>query len=132
MPPLKLSEIWGKAIEVYAPAVRTSTPTPAAIDLKPYKGIVAILLHCGAGTGNADNTLASKVQDCDTTGGTYADTGITGTTVDATAGGKIQIILVDTRKVREFIKLVLTLAGTTPSFASEAALIAIEEYPAAP
>lgn len=127
---LSNSQLWPKAVEVLAPAARTATATSAAIDLAAYKGGVALTLHSAAGTGTAP-TMDGKVQDCATSGGTYADVaGATFTQVTDAAGGSIQRLIVDTRKVKEFIKVVLTIAGTTPSFTCAVSLAAIEEYPA--
>jgi hypothetical protein len=98
-------------------AVRTSTLTGTAFSLKDYVGQVVIVLHSALGTGNADNTLAGKIQSSATSGGSYADvTGATFTTVTNAAGGSYQAISVDTRACSAYLKFIGTLAGTTPSF----------------
>lgn len=136
--------LWRKVIEVMAPATKTTTFTSAAIDMQNYKGLVAVILHSANGTGNADNTATPKFTDCDTSGGTYADlgTGIQPTWVKAsdlatafpavlgsgTNPGPL-IAILDTRKCREFLKFVLTLGGTSPSFIASCSLVYLEEYP---
>jgi hypothetical protein len=98
-------------------AVRTTTFTGTAFNLKDYIGNVVIVLHCALGTGNADNTLNAKIQHATTSGGSYSDvSGATFAQVTNAAGGSYQTISIDTRAAHGWIKFIATLAGTTPSF----------------
>lgn len=107
-----------ETVELLAVDTATSTTTTATgVDISDYVGPVMFTLHCEEGTGNADNTLNGKIQDCATVGGTYADvTGATFTEVDDTAGGALESITVDANAMDGFVKFVGTIAGTTPSF----------------
>lgn len=90
-------------------AANTAAATSAAIDLQGYDGVVQFIQQTGAVTG----TLDGKIQDCDTSGGTYADLpgtpnpGLIGAQV--TAANKIQTVSLDTRSVRRFVKYVGTV-----------------------
>lgn len=134
--------LWRKIKEVMAPATKTSTFTSAAIDMANYKGIVAFVVHLANGTGNADNTATPSLQDCATSGGSYAALATQpawvkgsdlATAFPAILGSGANpgpiVCFLDTRKCREFVELVLTLAGTNPSFVGSAAAYYLEEYP---
>ena len=93
-----------------------TTTTSSAFDAKDYEGIVAITLGSAAGTGTSP-TLDVKLQHCDTSGGSYADvSGAVFTQVDDTAGGSGQRILVNVSDLERYLKVVATIAGTTPKF----------------
>lgn len=104
-------------VQLETAAVRTALLTGTAFDLRPYEGNVVIALHSALGTGNADNTLAVKIQASATSGGTFADVpGATFAAVTNAVGGSYQTISIDTRACGAWIKVIGTLAGTTPSF----------------
>ena len=85
-------------------AANTAAASSAAIDMLGYEGVVEFIVQTGAITG----TLDLKLQDCDTSGGTYAD--VSGATAaQVTAANKLSSIKVDVRNVRRFIKLVGTV-----------------------
>ena len=50
----------------------TATQTSGALDLLTYDGDVVLILDCSA-SGGSSPTLDIKVQDCATSGGSYAD-----------------------------------------------------------
>lgn len=85
-------------------AAATANATSAAIDLTNYEGVLMMACHSGAITG----TLDWKIQDCDTSGGTFADvSGLTAAQV--TTANQLRQILFDRTRVRRFIKLVGTI-----------------------
>lgn len=97
----------------------TSTQTSAALDTTGFKEAL-ITLSVGAVSGTSP-TLDVKVQSSATSGGTYAD--ITGAVFgQKTSGGSITAPNVFVSRLqldgqRPFLKVVATIAGTTPSFA---------------
>ena len=109
---------------VALPAARTTTFTSAAIDLSVYDGELAMILNSAAGTGTTP-TLDGKIQHCDTSGGTYADSGITLTQV-TDAAASLQTKLFQKSAVKQYIKFVGTIAGTTPSFNFAATLVGLK------
>jgi hypothetical protein len=85
-------------------AANTAAATSGAIDLTGYEGVVAIVINTGAITG----TMDPKLQDCDTSGGTYAD--IAGkTAAQVSTANQTRVITVDVREARRFLKFVGTV-----------------------
>lgn len=106
-----------KAVLTIRPVTATATATGAAVDTLGYNS-AAITLEVGAVSGTTP-TLDVKVQECDTSGGTYTD--ITGAAfTQVTASNNSQILRVDGLGVgsrKRYIRALGTIAGTTPSFA---------------
>lgn len=85
-------------------AANTAAATATGIDLQGYEGVVQAVINTGAITG----TMAPKLQDCDTTGGTYADiAGATAATVST--ANQTRVIPVDVRSIRRFLGFVGTV-----------------------
>jgi len=104
-------------IELAANAVRTSTPTLTAVDVRKYDGKGQIIFTSSAATAGVTPTLNVKIQDATTSGGSYADvTGAVFTEVTG-AADTTQMIPFDFSACRGFIKVIATIAGTeTPTF----------------
>lgn len=95
------------------PQTATSTVTGQAVDLVDTDGPCFAAIQVGTVSGTSP-TLDVKVQESDTSGGTYAD--IAGATfTQVTASNKSQVI--NFKRSKRFCKLIGTIAGTTPSFA---------------
>lgn len=62
------------AVQAVAPAVLSATDTSAAIDLLGF-GSAAVVVNTGAIVSAGDFT--AKIQECDTSGGTYTDVAAT-------------------------------------------------------
>ena len=104
-------------------AVTANGASSTYVDLQGFQGKVKIALAIGAITGTTP-TLDTKVQDCDTSGGTYADLATPvafGQKTNQT--GTVDAIVVDTRLCRRFLKLYNTVGGTTPNFTISAVVI---------
>ena len=109
-----------------ATAAVTSTATSAAIDLKEYDGDVSLILTSAAGTGSSP-TLDVKVQDSDSSSGTYADlTGAVFTQV--TDAVSMQVITFVKDEAKRYIKIVQTVGGSTPSFTFSINAVALKKY----
>ena len=94
--------------EVIPCAVRANDVTSSAIDIRDYVGRVALTL-VSAAASTAD-TLDAKVQDCATSGGSYADiSGATWTQVTA-AADLTETIYIDADAQDRFIKVVCNLS----------------------
>ena len=102
-------------VQLLVPATRTSSANGTGVDMKDYVGRIEVTLDVGAVSGTTP-TLDVKVQECDTSGGTYTD--IAGATLtQVTTANAIHSIQVDIDAAKQFIRAVATLAGTSPSFA---------------
>lgn len=109
-----------------ASASVTATATSSAIDLKEFDGDVLLVLNCAAGTGSSP-TLDIKVQDSDTSGGSYGDlSGATFTQVTTSASA--QTLEVNKDECKRFIKIVQTVGGSSPVFVYGISLVAAKKY----
>lgn len=106
-------------------ATRTTDANVTGVDCGEYDGPVAVVLNCSAGT--SDMTCDVKLQSSDTLGGTYADiTGAAFTQVTTTAASeKIVVNLAETKK---FVRAVIDVGGTNPSFIVGVQLIGEPKY----
>jgi hypothetical protein len=98
---------------------RTTVSASSAIDLKGYEGIGELELIAELASAGTNPTLAVKVQECDTSGGTYADVdpALAFATVTGAANGGVQALKMNFSALKRFIKVVPTLGGTsTPTF----------------
>ena len=103
----------GTGAQSIVPQVATSTVTGAAVDLLETDGPCFAFLALGTVSGTAP-TLALKMTEAATSGGTYAD--ITGATLATQVASSKFLVLTFKRSMR-FVKAVATFGGTTPSFA---------------
>jgi len=108
---MKIIDVHG---ELLASSLTAGTYTVSengtGIDLQGYQGVLKIVLDSGAGVG----TLDVKIQDS-TDNLTFAD--VSGKVfTQVTDIASIQSLAIDTRAVRRYIRAVLTIAGTSPTF----------------
>lgn len=100
---------------VVAPSKRiTATDTSAAVDLSKFTGEVLFTLNTSAMEG-ASQTADFKLTHCDTSGGTYTDSGITFDQVTTAGGASFQSKLRNVDGLKQFVKVVATLGGSTPA-----------------
>jgi hypothetical protein len=101
-----------------AAARRTSTLTGTAIDVLDYEGVALVVLNASVGTGTTP-TLDAKLQHSDTTtSGDFVDVTAGSftqvTDVAGTAG--VQVKKVNVSDLKRYLRVIGTIAGTTPSF----------------
>jgi hypothetical protein len=95
---------------------RTSTLTGTAIDVVAYEGVAAIILNSGAASAGTTPTLDVKLQECDTSGGTYTDvSGATFTQV-TDAAAVCEVIFVNVSDLQRYLKVIGTIAGAGATF----------------
>jgi hypothetical protein len=92
----------------------TATDTSAAIDLSKYTGEVLFTLNSSAPEGAAQ-TSDVKLTHCDTSGGTYTDSGIAFDQVTTAGGASFQSKLRNVDGLKQFVKVVNTLGGASPA-----------------
>lgn len=111
------------------PAARTTTLTGTGLDSIDYEGMGLAVLHAAKGTGNADNTLICKLQDS-ADNSSFADvSGAVWATVLGTGGtDALEAIPVDLKVTRRYLRVIGTIAGTTPSFVFGVSLLAMKKY----
>lgn len=91
----------------------TATDTSTAVDLSNFTGMAKVTLNSSA-TEGATMTSDVKLVHCDTIGGTYTDTGIAFTQV-TNAAASFQILMRNIDGLKQFVKVVNTLGGTSPA-----------------
>lgn len=104
----------------------TTSQTGSAVDTQGYESVTVVAQV--AAIGGTSPTYAFKVQDCDTSGGTYADVDATcymagGAPAAVTANGILTFGMKDVggviatvpNQLRRFLKAVCTVGGTTPT-----------------
>jgi len=110
-----------------AAARRTSTLTGTGIDVLAYEGVALVVLNASAGTGTTP-TLDVKLQHSDDNS-TYADvTGGAFTQVTDVAGSAgVQVKKINVSDLKRYVRVIGTIAGTTPSFDFGVELIGIKK-----
>jgi uncharacterized membrane protein len=114
-----------KSVLVLPSKALSATTTSAAVDTLGYNTakLVINVGVCDFTTG--DETQVLTLTECDTVGGTYVDTGLVlPTVVGVTNNNSVLVQAVEglgTNRKR-FLKLVATLAGTSPSFQASATM----------
>lgn len=108
-----------------APAAVTTTANQTGVDISTYVGEVAVILTSAAGTGTTP-TLDVKLQESDAVGGTYTD--ISGAAfTQVTTAASVQKINVQVDGLKQFVRVVDTVSGTTPSFTRGVALVGLKQ-----
>ena len=110
--------------ELLPPAAQNATLNGAGVDVHLFMA-AAIELHVGAVTGTTP-TLNVKVQDS-ADNATFADLATPLAFAQIIAAQTPTILQLDTRNVRQYVRLVATIGGTTPVFPCSAFLIAQKE-----
>lgn len=115
-----------RATVLKSSAIAVTTNGPA-VDLRPYRGNVALIFNIAAATAGTDPTMDVKIQESDTSGGTYTD--VAGQTLtQVTDEDSLQALSLDPDTVKPFIRAVFTIGGTSsPSFPCSAVLVAIPQ-----
>lgn len=105
-----------------APAARTSTTNGTGLDISTYEGLALVQLANGTTSGTSP-TLDVKIQDS-ADNSTFADvSGYSFSQVTAALTDP-STLKIDLRNVRQYIRAVATIGGTTPSFACAVTLVA--------
>ena len=106
--------------------VVTTTGLGSAVDLEDYEGEMAVVLDAEA--GGASITYAVKLQESDTSGGTYTD--VTGGAFTITEGNTalVEKISVNTNDMKRFVKLSITVTGGTGAGAVSVVALASKKY----
>lgn len=112
-----MSLIQANVVEVLPNAVRTSTATGSAIDVRAYEGKGQVIFTSSAATAGTTPTLNAKLTECATSGGSYTDVSGGAFAEVTDAADSTQMIPIDFDACKGYIKGVGTIAGTdTPTF----------------
>jgi hypothetical protein len=141
MPLLGTALLWAIVTELLKPASRTSTgaATSALVDMRGFKGPVAVVLHSAKAAAGTTPTLTPKLVHSDASNGTPADledlvwVDSDGAEVaeitDAADPGPL-VCIFDPRETDGFVGFVGTIAGTnTPTFVCGVSYAAVPAGP---
>ena len=90
----------------------TADANGAGADLQGYQGVLKVILSSGDGGGTGP-TLDAKIQDS-ADNSTFTD--VSGKVFTQVTSASIQSLAIDTRAVKRYIRAVLTITGTSPTF----------------
>lgn len=108
------------------PTARTADFAGTAFDTVDYEGDILVEQEVNAVSGTTPS-LTGKVQESDTSGGTYTD--VAGSAFTAvTAANNRQAKVLRVGEVKRFIKHAGTITGTTPSFTVGACFLGRKKY----
>jgi len=100
-----------------------------AVDLLELSGEIAVILDA-ASSGDAAKTLACKLTECDTSGGSYTDVSGGGFTTVADEAS-VQKISLNKDALKRYVKLNLNVTtGDTISVLTSAKIVGFNKYPA--
>jgi len=113
------------SLAIAVPVSSSSTRTGSGVDLQGYEGQIHFTLQCGAVSGTTP-TLDGKLQDsadnssfADVTGATFAQ---------CTTSNDKRDLTLDVRNLRRYVKVVLTIAGSSPVFLNAVSAVALPKY----
>ena len=111
-----------KAVVSLVPATRTASANGTGVDTLGYNSALIVINAGDIDLTTGDETYAFKVQDS-ADNSTFAD--ISGATTTVTADNQTKLIRVDGlgTSVDRYIRVVATLAGTTPSAPCDATVL---------
>ena len=98
----------------------TADANGAGADLQGYQGVLKIVLDSGAGGGTTP-TLDVKIQDS-TDNSSFTDV-VGKTFAQVTTIASLQSLGIDTRAVRRYIRAVIAITGTSPTFGLAVAVV---------
>ena len=111
-----------KVLQSLVPAVRTASANGTGVDTQGYNSAVAVILAGDIDLTTGDETYAFKVQDS-ADNSTFAD--VAGATATVTADNDVKYIRMEGLGItyRRYVRVVATLAGTTPSWPGSASIV---------
>src|SRR6185437_16522164 len=123
-----------KAVQSLIPATYTADKAytdaaVTAVDTQGYADGMLVVTVGDLDAGTGDETYAVKLFECDTSGGTYTDTGISVTILN-TADDSVAVARIPELNVtrKRYLKATLDVGGTTPSFPGSALILLGDGY----
>ncbi len=113
-------------VTVLAAASRSASANGTGIDVSAYEG-VGIVIFEAANVSGTSPTCDFKLQESDTSGGTYTDISGAAITQITTVAG-VQKIAFEVAAAKKFIRGALALAGTSPVYTCAANFIGVKKY----
>jgi hypothetical protein len=115
------------SVQLLAPIAVTVTANTTGVDFSNHTGIGRVDATVGVVSGTTP-TMSLQLQDATTAGATYANVASAAALTVATTGGTIQSISFNIDQTRQFLRIAITEAGTTPSFLIGINVIGTKKY----
>jgi hypothetical protein len=107
-----------------APAAQTATVNGAGVDCTVVDGPINAISQVGAAAGSPTSyTVTAKLQESDTSGGTYTDLATQSSPGAQTAAGAVAIRGIRTKKFVRVVQTIAFVSGTSPTIATSAIVI---------
>lgn len=107
-----------------APAAQTATVNGAGVDCTGVDGPINALSQVGAATGSPTSfTVTAKLQESDTSGGTYTDLATQSSPGAQAAAGAVAVRGIRTKKFVRVVQTIAFVSGTSPTIATAAIVI---------
>ena len=116
----------GTAVDILPNDVLASTANGSGVDLQGYEGSAAFVLSSEA--MGASVTLAVKLQECDTSGGTYTDVTNGGFSTTAANTAAFEQIALNVSDLKRFVRTNSTVSGGTGTGAVNVTAYASKKY----
>ena len=116
----------GTAVDILPNDVLASTANGSGVDLQGYEGSAAFVLSSEA--MGASVTLAVKLQECDTSGGTYTAVSSGGFTTTAANTAAFEQIALNVSDLKRYVRAAATVAGGTGTGAVNGTAYASKKY----
>lgn len=114
-------------ISLMAPAALSDTTTAAAVDVSGFHGLCDVVLNSTA-LDAASETSDVKLTHCDTSGGTYTDVTNGAFAQVTNAAASCQTLVLNADSLKKYVKVVSTLAGTSPTCTQSVTLSGKKNY----
>ena len=117
-------------VSVLTPATAITTNTNTSnFDLQPYQGCVGVVLNAGANTaGDANAKLQGTLYDSADNSSYAIALNATNTFTNVTNANSLQVLDVDTRSVRRYIRVVLNVYGVNTSYPVSLSVFGAKQY----
>ena len=116
----------GTAVDILPNDILASTANGSGVDLQGYEGSAAFVLSSEA--MGASVTLAVKLQECDTSGGTYTDVTNGGFTTTAANTAAFEQIALNVSDLKRYVRSAAVVAGGTGTGAVNLTAYASKKY----
>ena len=109
-------------------AAVTADGLSSAVDMVDYEGEVALIVDVSAPVAGTNPTMNVKLQNADTSGGSYTDVS-GGAFTEVTDTASAQKISLHRGALKRFVKLSLDIGGTSsPQYLVSAKILGIKKY----
>ena len=116
----------GTAVDILPNDVLASTGNGSGVDLQGYEGDAAFIFSAEAGGSGV--TVAIKLQECATSGGTYTDVSGGGFTTTSANTAAFEQIAVNVSDLKRYVRAAATVAGGTGTGAVNVTAYASKKY----